>query len=88
MPTTPTTEEAELLDRLGMTEEEAVANQIRFGFTSLRSFLVTTDREQNLAELQKLYDEAVKIFSRNGYAHQKEVDFITKFKELVAELKG
>ena len=86
--TTLTTEEAELLVRANMTEEEARASQVRYGSASLLSYLVTIDREKNLELLQELYDEAVGVVSRNGYAHQKEVDFITKFRELVAELKG
>lgn len=85
---TLTTEVIELLGRVGKTEDQARDDQIRYGFDSLRSYLVTRDRENNLELLQELYDEAVKALSRQLHPHEVEVDFIMKFKALVAELKG
>ncbi len=84
---TLTTEEIELLGRVGKTKDQARDDQIRYGFDSLRSFLVALEREKNLGQFQELYDEAVEVLSRRLYAHQMEVEFIEKFRALVAELK-
>lgn len=86
--TTLTARETELLHRLGMTEDEAIANQERCHSSSLLSFLVMADREENLAKLQKAYDESVGFISRMIIPHEKEAKFIDAFEKLVAELKG
>lgn len=88
--TTLSPEEIELLDNLGMSEEEARIKQIEHGFTFLLPCLKMLDRQSNQDLYQKLEERIQACFCRNGpngSRQKKEKVFLERLREIVVEFE-